>query len=397
MYDGEGMYIYFDAITIIIFLRCPIIAKAHGEEILSSCLIDTFRYILIDWRRACERLYQMASAKYSSRGFGSGVTTVLTDIRCNGHITADDSFERSVRLPAAIKGARLAGAGSVDFPLLSQVDDTYYDYAEKSILPKAHNATYLRKMKSKIAAIPLNITGFPLTDDSEEETGGDDTKGSRGSFVAAVTGVAAALQAVDMIVGGQCVNAFCAVRPPGHHAGKQLRAMNAISNGFCLLNSAACAALYAVTPIAEGGRGLKRVVVFDFDVHHGNGTQDILCSTHDSRFLYISIHAGGAHINGYEDSDESDTEDYSRRSLGGNRDGIFPGKCGDTSPHPGVLNIPLGKRVTSIGVGTALMTKVKPAIDAFAPDLMILSAGFDAVSPDLSFNYFRHGYHSIKQ
>ncbi len=108
------------------------------------------------------------------------------------------------------------------------------------------------------------------------------------------------------------------------------------------------------------------------------GTQDILCATHDSRFLYISVHAGGAHINGYEDNDENELDEYSRRSLGGNKGGIFPGKCGDTSPHPGVLNIPLGKRVTSVGIGTALMTKVKPAVETFSPDLMILSAGFDA-------------------
>ena len=336
--------------------------------------------ILSDWREVCEYIFKLSSAKFSIDGFGRGVTAVITDIRCNGHITADDSFERTVRLPAAIRGAKCAGAGTLNVPLFSQVDNKYFEIAEKQILPKAHNSSYLRKMKNKIAAIPVNITGFPLTDDSDDETGGDDTKGSRGSFIAAVTGVAAAIQGLDMIVSGQCVNAFCAVRPPGHHAGKELRAMNAISNGFCLLNAAACAAIYAVTPVSEGGRGLKRVAVFDFDVHHGNGTQDILCSTHDNRFLYISVHAGGAHLNGYEDSEESDAEDYSKRSLGGNKDGIFPGKCGDTSPHPGVLNIPLGKKVTSVGIGTALVTKVKPALEKFSPDLIIISAGFDAVS-----------------
>ena len=57
--------------------------------------------------------------------------------------------------------------------------------------------------------------------------------------------------------------------------------MNAVSNGFCLLNAAVCAALYATMPISQGGLGLQRVCIIDFDVHHGNGTQDILCQTYD--------------------------------------------------------------------------------------------------------------------
>jgi acetoin utilization deacetylase AcuC-like enzyme len=201
--------------------------------------------------------------------------------------------------------------------------------------------------------------------------------------MAAVSGVAASLQAVDMVVKGECVSAFCATRPPGHHAGRELRAMNAVSNGFCLLNNAACAALYAVTPRNEGGRGLKRVCIIDFDVHHGNGTQDILCSTYDSRFFYVSLHAGGAHINGFE-TNGSDSEDQDfRRILGGSKqDGIYPGRCGDHSPHSGVLNIPLGPKVTAHAIGTALMTEVAPAVEAFSPDLIILSSGFDAHKHD---------------
>ena len=113
-------------------------------------------------------------------------------------------------------------------------------------------------------------------------------------------------------------------------------------------------------------------------VHHGNGTQDCLCPTYDPRFLYVSLHAGGAHINGYDDAD-SDEEEF-RLRLGGKRqgDGIFPGRCGDTSPHAGVLNIPLGQRVTASAMGTALVSQVTPKVEAFSPDLIILSAGFDA-------------------
>ena len=193
--------------------------------------------------------------------------------------------------------------------------------------------------------------------------------------------VGAAIKATDMVVEGQCVNAFIATRPPGHHAGRDLHPMKAVSNGFCLLNTAACAALHATTPLAEGGPGLRRVCVIDFDVHHGNGTQDILCSTYDPRFLYVSLHAGGAHVNGLPPSDDYDSEIHSPGGNSGKK-GIYPGRCGDSSPHQGVLNIPLGPRVTSHAVGTALMNQVTPAVEAFSPDLIILSAGFDGHKND---------------
>jgi acetoin utilization deacetylase AcuC-like enzyme len=157
--------------------------------------------------------------------------------------------------------------------------------------------------------------------------------------------------------------------------------MRAISNGFCILNNAACAALYATTPLSENGPGLKRVCVIDIDVHHGNGTQNILCETYDPRFFYVSLHAGGALINGYEVQEENDyrvSVGYSNRKD----DGIFPGRCGDTSPHKGVMNIPLGARVNAQDVGTALVSMVRPAVNSFAPDLIIVSAGFDAHKND---------------
>jgi acetoin utilization deacetylase AcuC-like enzyme len=183
-----------------------------------------------------------------------------------------------------------------------------------------------------------------------------------------------------MIMNGQCTNVFCPTRPPGHHAGRELHAMKAVSNGFCVLNPVACAALYATTPISNGGLGLSRVCVIDIDVHHGNGTQDILCSTYDPRFLYVSIHAGGAGVNGV---DLGEIGEQVGHHLGRNpKKGIFPGRCGDTCPHKGVLNIPLGGRVTSHALGTALMTKVSPAVDNFAPELIIVSAGFDAHKND---------------
>lgn len=184
----------------------------------------------------------------------------------------------------------------------------------------------------------------------------------------------------EMIMSGKCVNVFCPTRPPGHHAGRELHAMKAVSNGFCVLNAVACAALYATAPLSGGGLGLSRVCVIDIDVHHGNGTQDVLCSTYDPRFLYVSIHAGGPHVNGI---DLGEIGEQMGHHLGRNpKKGIFPGRCGDTSPHRGVLNIPLGGKVTSHALGTALITQVSPAVDKFAPELIIISAGFDAHKND---------------
>jgi len=362
-----------------ILCQCLLI-KGHGEDSLEFGTIPagvSKATIISEWRKACERIYKRAVSKLSSKGVGNDITSVITDSRCNGHVTQSGSFERPVRIPAAIKGARLAGAGiDPNVLLVTQVENPYLEIAENVVIPKAHKRSYIKRLKTKIASIQPNETGVPLTDDSEGE-GGEDTMGSRGSYTAAIVGVAASIKAADMVVGGQCVNVFCAVRPPGHHAGQELRSMKAISNGFCLFNSAACAALYATTPRSQGGLGLRRVCIIDFDVHHGNGTQDILCPTFDPRFLYVSLHAGGAHINGYDDED-SDAESF-RLKLGGKKqEGIFPGRCGDTSPHEGVLNIPLGQKVTASAMGTALVSQVTPAVEVFSPDLIILSAGFDA-------------------
>ena len=105
---------------------------------------------------------------------GNGVTAVITDFRCNQHITASGSFERAVRLPAAIKGAKNAGAGSPRIPLVTKIEEKYMDLAEEKILPKAHNGSYLKRIKDKIAALPPDAKGVPLTDDSDGE-GGEDT------------------------------------------------------------------------------------------------------------------------------------------------------------------------------------------------------------------------------
>lgn len=358
------------------------ILKGHGEEGLSIEKSSGESLVVSEWHRATERLFKYIVESFSASISRRGISTVFTDTRCNGHITSNDCFERAVRLPAALKGAKLAGAGSDEnCRLISAVDESYLKYVEHTLLPKAHDSAYLKRMRGRCAAAVNETEILVLTEDSEGN-GGSDTHGSKGTWAAAVTAVAAAVAAADMIVGGESTNAFCATRPPGHHAGKGLHPMKAVSNGFCVLNAVACAAIHATSSILEGGLGLKRVCIIDFDVHHGNGTQDILCSTFNPHFLYVSIHAGGPHVNGVAIDDDPDHELHELASNPKQGGGIYPGRCGDTSPHKGVLNIPLGSKVTAHAVGAALLSTVTPAVNKFTPDLIILSAGFDAHKSD---------------
>jgi acetoin utilization deacetylase AcuC-like enzyme len=166
-----------------------------------------------------------------------------------------------------------------------------------------------------------------------------DTIMSPGTMEAIAFGVGAATAAVDAVVRGEATNAFAAIRPPGHHAERSQ------SMGFCFFNNAAIAARHA-----QAAHGLERVAIVDFDVHHGNGTQDIFWS--DASVLYASTHQMP----------------------------LFPGtgaasQCGD---HNTIVNAPLRAGDGGEAFRSAMETTILPRIDAFAPDLIVISAGFDA-------------------
>jgi hypothetical protein len=153
--------------------------KTHGEDAVSSVVVgeqtQTGTLAVAEWRRASERIYKYMTAILSDEGIGDGVSTVLTDSRCNGHRTADGCFERAVRLPAALKGAKLAGAGaSKAILLVTDIPAHYYDFVEEKLLIKAHSASYLKRMKSRCAAARTDTEGIVLTDDSSGN-GGEDT------------------------------------------------------------------------------------------------------------------------------------------------------------------------------------------------------------------------------
>ncbi|MEJ8567300.1 histone deacetylase family protein [Elongatibacter sediminis] len=169
-----------------------------------------------------------------------------------------------------------------------------------------------------------------------------DTLLSPGSIDAALRGAGAACFAVEQVLGGRAQNAFCAVRPPGHHAEAD-RAM-----GFCLLNNAAIAARHA-----QAACGLERIAILDFDVHHGNGTQAIFESSPD--VLYVSSHQVP----------------------------LYPGTgSADEVGQGNILNLPLSPGSGSREFRRAWTQSGLPALHAFRPEFIIFSAGFDAHALD---------------
>ncbi len=165
-----------------------------------------------------------------------------------------------------------------------------------------------------------------------------DTTVSPGSWEAAMRAIGAALYAVDAVASGEAANAFCAIRPPGHHA-ETARAM-----GFCLFDTAAIAARHA-----QKAHGMGKVAIVDWDVHHGNGTQEIFWS--DPSVLYASTHQMP----------------------------LFPGTGAQSETGAGnICNAPLAPGDGSEMFREAFRERILPALRAFGPELIIVSAGFDA-------------------
>jgi acetoin utilization deacetylase AcuC-like enzyme len=169
-----------------------------------------------------------------------------------------------------------------------------------------------------------------------------DTVVSPGSGEAALRAAGAAVAAVDAVIGGEGDNAFCALRPPGHHA-EAGRAM-----GFCLFNSVAIGARQALDAL-----GLESVSIFDFDVHHGNGTEHSF--EREPRAQYLSTHQWP----------------------------LYPGTgARDETGIGNIVNRPLPAGTGSKEWRRVVDSDILPAIDAFAPELIMISAGFDAHRAD---------------
>lgn len=170
-----------------------------------------------------------------------------------------------------------------------------------------------------------------------------DTVVSAGSWDAATAAAGAVLTAVDLVIAGEVRRAFCAVRPPGHHAIRD-RAM-----GFCLFGNVALGAWHA-----RKRHGVQRVLIVDWDVHHGNGTQALVESDADLRF--VSMHQWP----------------------------WYPGTgaAEDRGPHGSVRNVPLPPGLPAAQYRNALLAAVDDLTRDWTPDLVMISAGFDSLRGD---------------
>jgi acetoin utilization deacetylase AcuC-like enzyme len=133
---------------------------------------------VVDWCKLCERLYKYITIVFSVKGVGNKVSWVMTDSLCNQHLTSYGCFERPVRLPAALKAAKEAGAGKSErIQLMTAVKENYLEMAEEQVIHRAHSQTYLQRMKKRCMSVANEKDVVPLTEDSDGN-GGEDTSKS---------------------------------------------------------------------------------------------------------------------------------------------------------------------------------------------------------------------------
>ncbi|RVO90205.1 histone deacetylase family protein, partial [Sinorhizobium meliloti] len=224
--------------------------------------------------------------------------------------------------PDRLKALNLA----LEHPNFADLERLEASKGDENLVLLAHTEEHLLGIKRDI----------PDEDINQIES---DTYASPQSLEAALTGIGGAVAAVDAVFAGEADNAFVAARPPGHHAEKN-RAM-----GFCFFNNVAIAARYAQT-----AHGAERVAIVDWDVHHGNGTQDIFWD--DPSVLFCSTH----------------------------QIPLYPGTGAkdETGVRNNVVNAPISPNSGSEHFRDAFRSRVLPALENFRPDFLLISAGFDA-------------------
>ncbi len=247
-------------------------------------------------------------------------TAYLTHPSCLRHDMGADHPECPARIHAIED--QLIASGMLDFLCQYQAPA-----ASREQLLRAHAAEYVDWVfdhAPQAGLVPLD----------------GDTAMNAHSLEAALHAAGAVVKAVDLVMAGQVQNAFCNIRPPGHHAGR------ASAAGFCIFNNVAVGALHALEQ-----HGLQRVAIADFDVHHGNGTENIFHD--DPRVMLCSTF----------------------------RHPYYP-YCGADSGNDHIINVPLAAGSGGAEFRDAVTGHWLPALERFQPQLLLISAGFDAHRED---------------
>jgi len=254
------------------------------------------------------------------------MTGFVADARCREHDSGPGHPESVKRFDAVL--ARIIQAG-----LIERVSRLTPRAITRDDLLLVHTAEYLDRAEKEIRA-------------GAEQLSTGDTSVSPGSWDAAMCAAGSVLAAVDAVVTGEVKNAFSVHRPPGHHATPS-RGM-----GFCVVNNVALAARHA-----QKSHGLKKVLIVDWDVHHGNGTQDAFYE--DGTVFFFSTHQSP----------------WYPGTGAANETGRGAGK-GTT------MNVPLPAGSGRTEIFAAVQERLAPAAEAFAPELILISAGFDSRKED---------------
>ncbi len=249
-------------------------------------------------------------------------TALITHAACLEHDTGPGHPERIARLKSVLQAMAAA-----EFAALKHEEAPRARVGDLELM---HDPDY-------VAAF------FDAVPSEGHEALDGDTVISPGSGEACLRAAGAVLRGVDMVMAGEVKNAFCAVRPPGHHAEPD-HAM-----GFCIFNNVAIGAAHA-----RKQHGLKRVAVVDFDVHHGNGTQDMFAKNAET--FYASCHQSP----------------------------LYPGTGSprETGIAHNIVNVEMAPGASGAEFRHAMETTILPALEKFAPELVFISAGFDAHKDD---------------
>ena len=247
-------------------------------------------------------------------------TAILTHPDCTLHEMGAGHPESPQRLKAI-----LAAIQSSELPPRLSMHEA--PEAKREHLERVHDAAHVDLIFNAAPA-----RGYAYLD--------PDTSMNPKSLSAALRAAGAVVSATDLVMGGKARNAFCAVRPPGHHA-TPTRPM-----GFCIFNNVAIGAMHAIE-----AHGLERVAVLDFDVHHGNGTEDAFHE--DARVMLCSTF----------------------------QHPYYP-YCGADSGNEHIINVPLPAMTDGRGFREAVERHWIPALEAFGPQMVFVSAGFDAHRED---------------